>query len=44
VQEILEKYDDCINEMNSIIEREIFRSAFSIYVVLYTEYPLPLMV
>ncbi len=23
-KEILEKYDDCINEMNPIIEREIF--------------------
>lgn len=29
-KEILEKYDDCINEMNSIIEREIFRYAVSL--------------
>ena len=26
----LEKYDDCINEMNSIIERDIFIHAFSL--------------
>ena len=29
-KEILEKYDDCMNEMNSIIEREIFRYAVSL--------------
>lgn len=26
----LEKYDDCLNEMNSIIERDIFIHAFSL--------------
>lgn len=26
----LEKYDDCVNEMNGIIEREIFIYAFSL--------------
>lgn len=26
----LEKYDDCFNEMNSIIERDIFIHAFSL--------------
>ena len=26
----LEKYDDCLNEMNSIIERDIFIYAFSL--------------
>ena len=25
---VLEKYDDCINEMNSLIEMEIFAYAF----------------
>ena len=27
-KETLEKYDDCVNEMNGIIEREIFAYAF----------------
>ena len=27
-REVLEKYDDCINEMNSLIEMEIFAYAF----------------
>lgn len=27
-REVLEKYDDCVNEMNSLIEAEIFAYAF----------------
>lgn len=29
-KETLEKYEDCLNEMNGIIEREIFAHAFKI--------------
>lgn len=29
-KEILEKYEDCLNEMNGVIEREIFAYAFKL--------------
>lgn len=29
-KEILEKYEDCLNEMNGVIEREIFAHAFKL--------------
>lgn len=40
-KETLEKYDDCVNEMNGIIEREIFSYGFRLGARIMLEVMLP---